>query len=65
MEKSLVLDLSSIVGEFGEGYQKLDNYEGMCFGPVLEDGSQTVLMISDDNYSERQRTSLLAFRLVE
>lgn len=65
LEKSLVLDLSSIVGEFGEGYQKLDNYEGMCFGPVLEDGSQTVLMISDDNYSERQRTSLLAFRLVE
>jgi len=65
LEKRLVLDLSSIAAQFSEGFRLLDNYEGLCLGPVLEDGSRTVLMVSDNNYSPTQRTSLLAFRLVE
>jgi len=63
--KRLVIDLAEIAAEFSEGFRTLDNFEGMCLGPRLEDGSQTVLIISDNNYSARQRTSLLAFRLVE
>ena len=65
LEKRLVLDVSSIAAQFSEGFRLLDNYEGLCLGPLLEDGSRTVLMVSDNNYSPTQRTSLLAFRLVE
>lgn len=65
LAKRLVLDLDSIKHRFSEGYRSLDNFEGMCFGPVLGDGGRTILLVSDNNYSERQRTTFLAFRLVE
>ncbi len=65
LAKRLVLDLDSVKDRFSEGFRKLDNYEGMCFGPDLPNGDRTLLVISDDNYSNQQRTSLLAFRIVE
>ena len=43
----------------------VENFEGMGFGPPLPDGSRTVLLVSDDNFSERQRTAFLLFRLIE
>ena len=65
LAKRLVLDLDSVKGRFSEGFQRLDNYEGMCLGPQLANGARTLLVVSDDNYSNQQRTSFLAFRLVE
>lgn len=41
----------------------LDNLEGMALGPKLPDGSQSLLLISDDNFNPLQRTQLLLFRL--
>ena len=55
--KRLVLDVQDVVRQFTKPFQQLDNFEGMCFGPPLEDGGRTVLLVSDDNYNERQRTS--------
>ncbi len=64
-EKTLVLDVQDVIERFTKPFQSLDNFEGMCFGPALADGGRTVLLVSDDNYNERQRTSFLAFRLTE
>jgi len=41
----------------------LDNLEGMTLGPVLEDGRQLLLIISDDNFRTDQVTQVLAFAL--
>ena len=41
----------------------LDNIEGMTLGPRLPDGSQSLLLISDDNFNDEQVTQLLLFRL--
>ena len=58
LRKKLLLDL--------EGLRiYLDNLEGMTVGPRLPDGSQSLLLISDDNFSEDQISQLLLFRLVE
>ena len=43
----------------------LENFEGMGFGPPLPDGSRTLLLVSDDNFSQRQRTTFLLFRLTQ
>ncbi|MEC4852073.1 MAG: esterase-like activity of phytase family protein [Jaaginema sp. PMC 1079.18] len=43
----------------------LDNLEGMTLGPKLPDGSSTLLLMSDDNFSDNQVTQLLLFRLFE
>lgn len=61
--KALLLDLSDVKGLSAE-LADLDNFEGMAFGPTLPDGSRTLLLVSDDNFSARQRTSFLLFRIL-
>lgn len=39
----------------------LDNLEGLALGPTLADGRQTVLIVSDNNFSTTQVTQFLAF----
>ncbi len=56
IRKKLVLDLATL------GI-KLDNLEGMAIGPRLADGSQSLILVSDDNFSDRQFTQFLLFRL--
>jgi hypothetical protein len=41
----------------------LDNLEGMTLGAQLPDGTQSLLLISDDNFQDAQKTQLLLFRL--
>lgn len=56
IRKKLVLDLATL------GI-KLDNLEGMAIGPRLADGSSSLILVSDDNFSESQFTQFLLFRL--
>jgi hypothetical protein len=56
VKKKLVLDLSEL-----KIY--LDNLEGMALGPRLPDGTQSLLLVSDDNFSEAQITQFLLFRV--
>ena len=43
----------------------IDNIEGVCFGPLLPNGHKTLLFISDNNFSEIQKTQLMLFELIE
>ena len=56
VKKKLVLDLSTL-GIY------LDNLEGMTLGPRLPDGTKSLLLVSDDNFSDTQLTQFLLFRL--
>jgi hypothetical protein len=56
IRKQIVLDLATL-------NIPLDNLEGMTLGPRLPDGTQSLLMISDDNFSDTQVTQVLLFRL--
>jgi hypothetical protein len=56
LKKQLLFDLQTL-GIY------LDNLEGMTLGPRLSDGSQSLLLISDNNFSKEQVTQLLLFRL--
>lgn len=63
--KRLLLDVNRAAGLPAElSVPEFDNFEGMCFGPTLPDGSRTLLIVSDDNFSPRQRTWFLLFRIV-
>jgi hypothetical protein len=65
LPKRLVLDLDEILPQLERGQQTLDNVEGMSFGPRLPSGERTLLLVSDDNFSKYQRTTFLAFRILE
>ena len=56
LQKKLLLDLRDL-----EIY--LDNLEGMVLGPLLPDGSKSLILVSDNNFSEEQITQFLLFRL--
>jgi 3-phytase len=63
LTKRLVVDLADVRGLSGD-LAALDNFEGVAFGPRLRDGSPSLLMVSDDNFSPTQRTAFLLFRVV-
>ena len=54
--KQLLLDLNALD-------ITLDNLEGMVLGPRLPDGSQSLILVSDDNFRDDQITQFLLFRL--
>jgi hypothetical protein len=56
LKKKLVLNLKDLGIE-------LDNLEGMTLGPKLKDGSQTLILISDDNFTNSQKNQFLLFKL--
>ncbi|MGP1614678.1 MAG: esterase-like activity of phytase family protein [Pollutimonas bauzanensis] len=53
--KRLVLDLATL------GLPKLDNIEGMAWGPKLANGNDSLVLVSDDNFNASQVTQFLAF----
>jgi 3-phytase len=61
--KTLLVDLSQMQGLSPELAPELDNFEGLAFGPRLPDGRATLLVVSDDNFSDRQRTWFLLFAI--
>jgi hypothetical protein len=62
VQKTLLLDLGELTG-LGPELEGLDNFEGMALGPPASDGSRTLLLVSDDNFSPKQHTVFLLFRL--
>jgi 3-phytase len=56
VQKELLFDLADL------GIP-LDNVEGISFGPKLADGRQTVILVSDNNFSATQFTRFLAFAI--
>ncbi len=58
--KTLVADFSSF-----PGLTRLDNTEGMTWGPTLTNGNRTLVFVSDDNFNPRQITQFLAFEFLE
>jgi hypothetical protein len=50
------------VADFAQlGLSRLDNTEGMCWGPRLPGGRRSLVVVSDDNFSARQVTQFAAF----
>jgi hypothetical protein len=51
MNKSLAVDMTTT-----PGLSPLGNIEGVTLGPKLADGRQSVVFVSDNNFSARQVT---------
>lgn len=56
--KKLVLNMDDL-GIF------IDNIEGLTFGPKLANGNPSLIFISDNNFSDKQKTQVLVFELVK
>lgn len=56
--KKLILNMDEL-GIF------IDNIEGLTFGPKLANGNRSLIFVSDNNFSETQKTQLLLFEVKE
>jgi hypothetical protein len=52
----------TLLYDFGSAFEP-DNLEGVTFGPELPDGDRTLVVVSDDNFDEKQATQIVALRL--
>ncbi|AUC84687.1 hypothetical protein CW731_05000 [Polaribacter sp. ALD11] len=48
LKKRLLINFEDLKDKLTEGI--IDNIEGVTFGPVLENGNQSLLLVSDDNF---------------
>ncbi|MEE6176856.1 esterase-like activity of phytase family protein [Mycobacterium sp. 050134] len=62
MTKSLAADLGSTPG-LGTPDNPTDNVEGITLGPKLPDGRQSVVLVTDNNFSPTQITQFLLFTM--
>lgn len=56
--KKLILNMDDL-GIF------IDNIEGLTFGPKLTNGNPSIIFVSDNNFSDKQKTQVLLFELVK
>ena len=56
--KRLVLDLNQL------NLPRLDNIEGIAWGPKLANGNDSLVLVSDDNFNPAQVTQFLAFEVL-
>ncbi len=56
--KKLILNMDDL-GLF------IDNIEGLTFGPKLANGNRSLLFVSDNNFSNKQKTQFFLFELVQ
>jgi len=59
MSKRLVANLGALMNG-----ARIDNIEGMSWGPRLANGNRTLIFVSDDNFNKTQVTQILAFELL-
>jgi hypothetical protein len=64
MTKRLVLDLSKLPELGSAALPKIDNLEGMSFGPDLPNGHRSLVLVSDNNFNPDQITQFLAFEVM-
>ncbi len=62
MRKRLIIDFESIASNLQN--RRIDNVEGMCFGPKLPNGNLTLVVVSDDNFNPSQVTQFIAFEVL-
>lgn len=58
VKKRLILDLNTL------GLSKLDNIEGISWGPKLANGNNSLVLVSDNNFNSSQVTQFLAFEVL-
>ncbi|MGB0522256.1 MAG: esterase-like activity of phytase family protein [Flammeovirgaceae bacterium] len=60
--KTLLFDFETIRDELTQN--RVDNIEGMAFGPTLPNGNRSLVLVSDNNFNPIQLTQLLVFEVM-
>jgi hypothetical protein len=62
--KRLILNLDTLPELGSPALPRIDNIEGVSFGPDLPNGHRSLVLISDNNFNPLQITQILAFEVL-
>ncbi len=62
MSKALLLDLGMVTNDDGSALL-LDNVEGIAWGLTLANGTRTLILVADNNFSTTQFTQFVALEV--
>lgn len=65
LKKELFVDLNQIVDSLPAGLRRLDNLEGMSWGPKTSTGNKTLLLVSDNNLNPSQITQFIFLEVLK
>lgn len=65
LKKDLLLDLETITKSLNKEYPTISNIEGICLGPNLENGNKSLVLVSNNLFSDVQRTQFLVFEIID
>jgi len=60
LKKELLVDFEELLKT-----QTLENFEALSLGPILPDGRKSLLVLSDNNFSSKEKSTLLVFAIKE
>ncbi len=63
-KKTVLLDLGSLTARLPPELARLENFEAIAFGPVVNN-VRTLIVASDDNFRKTQKTAFLLFQISE
>jgi hypothetical protein len=64
LSKHLILNFDDLPERGSAALPKIDNIEGMSFGPDLPNGHRSLVLVSDNNFNPEQVTQFLAFEVL-
>jgi hypothetical protein len=64
LSKRLILNLDTLPELGSTALPRIDNIEGVSFGPDLPNGHRSLVLISDNNFNPLQITQILAFEIL-
>lgn len=64
IKKTLIANLDEFIPSMDHRFARLDNIEGITLGPVLPNGSRSLIVVSDNNFNPTQRTLFMAFEIL-
>lgn len=62
-QKTELYDFDLLLGLLSETHPRIDNTEGLAIGPKLDDENHLLILVSDNNFSDKQKTQFLFFKV--
>jgi hypothetical protein len=59
VNRKLIVNLDDIVSSLPAGFRRLENVEGMTLGPRLPNGSRSLVIVTDNNFNDKQMNQIL------
>ncbi len=63
LKKQLLINMTDILPLLPDSFRTIDNLEGMALGPKLPNGKQSLILVSDNNFSKQQLTQFIILEL--